>query len=104
MRVAKTFGQKLKGFLFTEPVADELLILNCYDVHTWLMRYRLHIAFVDSHGRVLKVCNSVPPYRRVRHKKASHTVEAFSQFVDSNSWYKVGDKIDFSKCINTKTE
>jgi hypothetical protein len=80
---------------------DELLILNCADVHTWLMRYRLHVAFIDSKGQVLKVCNNVAPFRRVKQKRAAHTIEAFSQYVDASNWYKVGDKINISQIIKS---
>lgn len=99
MIVAKTFRQKLKGFLFTEPIAEEMLILNCADVHTWFMRYRLHIAFIDHNGRVLRVCHNVAPCKRVRLKGAVHTIEAFSKFVDADSWYKAGDKVNLSHVL-----
>jgi hypothetical protein len=99
MLVAKTFGQKLKGFLFSEPIAEDLLILNCADVHTWLMRYRLHIAFVDSKGYIIRVCNDVVPNKRIKQKGAAHTIETFSKFVDASNWYKVGDKVNLLQVL-----
>jgi uncharacterized membrane protein (UPF0127 family) len=58
------------------PAADKaLLIPRCRSVHTFGMRFDLDLVWLDQHGRVLAVDESVPPCRVRSCREAAAVVE-----------------------------
>jgi uncharacterized protein len=45
------------------PPGHALLIPHCRSVHTFGMRFRLDVVFLDENGRVLRVAHDTPPRR-----------------------------------------
>jgi len=63
---ASSFGARLRGLLGTQAgdIDFDLLHLKpCKSIHTFGMNYALDVAFLDSKGRVIKVCRNLPPCR-----------------------------------------
>jgi uncharacterized protein len=54
---------------------DGLVIPRCRSVHTFGMRFPLHVVFVDARMAPLSVRGSVPAHRVVREPGASAVVE-----------------------------
>ena len=50
--VASTFAQRARGLLGTQPRPELLMIAPCHSIHTFGMRYPIHIAFFDECGNV----------------------------------------------------
>lgn len=46
--VASTFAQRARGLLGTQPRPELLMIAPCHSIHTFGMRYPIHIAFFDE--------------------------------------------------------
>ena len=57
------------------PSAHGLFIPRCRSVHTFGMRFRIDVIFLDNRGRVLRVVRGVPPWRLVRCRAAYATLE-----------------------------
>ncbi len=66
VRVARTPRARLLGLVLLRRAPEEPLLLErCRSVHTFGMRFPLHLVWLDARGRVLRVDRHVPP-RRVR--------------------------------------
>jgi uncharacterized membrane protein (UPF0127 family) len=69
---------RLVGLLATPDLADGegLWLEPCSSVHTWGMQIPIACAFLDAHGRVLRVVDPLPPWRRAAVRGARAVVEA----------------------------
>ncbi|HEX6666924.1 MAG TPA: DUF192 domain-containing protein [Solirubrobacterales bacterium] len=81
VRVATGFRSRLLGlaFLSRAAVGAGLLIPRCASVHTFGMRFRLDLVFLDGEGRVLAVRRRVPPRRFVWQRAAAAVLEIPSE-------------------------
>jgi uncharacterized membrane protein (UPF0127 family) len=60
------------------PPGHALLIPRCRSVHTFGMRFRLDVTFLDEHGRPLRTERDVPPRRLLACRAASAVLEMAS--------------------------
>jgi hypothetical protein len=65
VRVAASFLARARGLLFAPPLApgEALLIAPCSSIHTFAMRYRIDVVFLDRCARIVRVCPGVPAAR-----------------------------------------
>lgn len=95
MRIAATVSARLRGLLFRPPSwlgdGGVLMLVPCSSVHTFFMRYRLDIAFVDAAGIVVKACRDVAPGRLLTCSCAVAVLERFA--LPGESWYESGDAL-----------
>ena len=76
---ANTFFSRLIGYMFQSlPSGSEVKIFeNCNSVHTFNMKFKIDVLFLDSKNVVMKRCLSVPKRRVLRSVKgACKVVEA----------------------------
>jgi uncharacterized protein len=75
--VAVTLLSRLLGLalLRGERAGEGLLIPRCRSVHTFGMRFAIHVVFLDSAMAPVGVRGSVPPNRVLREPRASAVVE-----------------------------
>jgi uncharacterized membrane protein (UPF0127 family) len=66
--VATTLPSRLLGLalLSGDSAGAGLLIPSCHSVHTFGMRFRLDVIFLDAEGRVVGLRRAVPPRRVIR--------------------------------------
>src|SRR3954471_23412614 len=75
---ATTLRARLLGLALMRrapPPGHALLIPHCRSVHTFGMRFRLDITFLDSSGRPLRVERDVPPRRVLCERRAFAVLE-----------------------------
>ena len=77
VRVARGYRARLLGlaFLAREGAGDGLLLERCSSIHTFGMRFRLDVVFLDSGGRIVDVRRDVPSGRVLRCRDAAAVVE-----------------------------
>ena len=75
VRVARTRWQRLLGLALRRRPGHALLIPRCRSVHTFGMRFRLDLHWLDEHGRVLRIDRAVPPLRFRSCRAAAAVVE-----------------------------
>jgi uncharacterized membrane protein (UPF0127 family) len=65
--VARGFIQRTRGLAWSKslPAGDALQINRCRSIHTFGMRFRLDLLWLDQQGRAIRVDYDVPP-RRLR--------------------------------------
>jgi uncharacterized protein len=71
-KVADTFETRLRGMMGRRefgPV-DGLALAPVRSVHTFFMRMRIDVLFVDEEGRVLETRRALPPWRLAAGGKA----------------------------------
>jgi hypothetical protein len=75
--VAVTLLSRLLGLalLRAERAGEGLLIPRCRSVHTFGMRFPLHVVFVDDALAPVSVRGSVPANRVLRERRAAAVVE-----------------------------
>jgi uncharacterized membrane protein (UPF0127 family) len=75
--VATTFRSRLLGlsYLDREEAGQGLLISRCSSVHTFGMRFRLDLYFLDRGGQLLKVRRGITARRAVSHHAARAVLE-----------------------------
>ena len=86
--------ERLRGLLGTGPDAHQVALLDCRSVHTFGMRYRLDIAFVDRGGLVLDSWRSVPPGRLLGNRRAWMTLERPHR---RGPWFARGERIEVER-------
>src|SRR3954449_6358297 len=86
---ANTIASRLLGLalLRSIPSGHALLIPDCRSVHTFGMRFRIDVAFLDEAGRAIRVERSVPSRRVLVCRGAFAVIEApageIERYVDS---------------------
>ena len=63
------------ALLSRERAGAGLLIPHCRSVHTFGMRFRLDLVFLDAEGRVVELRRAVPPGRFIRCSGAMAVLE-----------------------------
>jgi uncharacterized protein len=63
--VADSFLARLGGLLARPRLREgqALVLAPCTSVHTCFMRYAIDVAFIDKHGRVMKLVEHLRPWR-----------------------------------------
>ena len=75
--VAVTVPSRLLGLALLRPgrAGEGLLIPRCRSVHTFGMRFPIHVFFLDAERRPLAMCAAVPPNRVVSDRRADAVLE-----------------------------
>ena len=74
--VARGFRERLVGLAWARsPRAAALLLPRCRSVHTFGMRFRLDLYWLDARGEVVRVDHGVPPWRVVGCRAARCVIE-----------------------------
>ena len=83
VELADTLWSRFMGLMFRSelPSGHGLLIRPCSSIHMFFMRFPLDVVFIDADGRVLRVLDSIRPWRAsmpVRGAKAAIELPAGS--------------------------
>lgn len=95
---ATSAWERMRGLLGRPPLApgEGMLIEACGIVHTFGMRYRLDLAFLDPRGRVCKLVHELRPARCAGTFGAQATLElAPGTLVQSG--LRVGDQLQWQE-------
>lgn len=74
---ARGYFSRLRGLLGRTLQADGgLLLTPCSAIHTVGMRYAIDAVYLDKHGRVLRIDESLDPGRALPHQRGAwHVLE-----------------------------
>jgi uncharacterized membrane protein (UPF0127 family) len=75
------------------PEGEGLLLEPAYAIHTAFMRFPIDVVFLDSHMRVMKVVDSLPPWRTAGAHQAFSVLE-LSAGQAAERGVTVGDRLD----------
>jgi uncharacterized membrane protein (UPF0127 family) len=65
VEVADTIWSRFVGLMFRRelPPGHGLVIRPCNSIHMFFMRFALDVVFIDGDGRVVRVLDSIRPWR-----------------------------------------
>ena len=81
---------RLVGLLPSRVCArgEILVLVPCNSIHTFCMRDRLDVAFIDVRGRVLSAYRAVAPFRMLKERHAALVLERRACL--SELWFEPG--------------
>jgi uncharacterized protein len=93
---AYTFLRRFKGLMFTNefPSGNSLHIKPCNSIHTFFMKYKIDILFLDDDKQVIDLKKEMMPGKLSVCKKASSVIELPAGTIDKTET-QVGDYIQF---------
>lgn len=65
VQMAQTMRDRMLGLMFSSdiPRGDGLLLSPCNSIHTFFMKYPIDVLFLDKNNTVVKVYQSLVPWR-----------------------------------------
>jgi uncharacterized membrane protein (UPF0127 family) len=101
IRKADTMPARVRGLLGKSGLSDGegLLIEPCSGVHTWFMRFPIDVVFLDKEGQVLRVVDSMPPYKAAPHVRGARSVLELPAGTVSRAGLVAGDRLEFEAAV-----
>ena len=94
---ARSFIDKLKGFMFIKKPGYALLLKSTNSIHSFFMRFSIDVLFLDKDNKIVKIEGNIQPGRVFLPViSASKVLELPTGLVDISK-FKIGDIIDFRK-------
>lgn len=97
VEVANHGAQRRKGLLGRKTLSpgEGLWIVPCEAVHTFGMKFRIDLVYLDRNKRVKKVRNEVPPWR-LSGCLLAHSVLELAEGTVRRTQTRPGDRLEFS--------
>ena len=97
VEMALGFWQRSWGLLGRKSLGANraIYLAPCASVHTFFMRFRLDLVFLDREGRVIKIRRDVRPYRVVCGGRGVHGVLELESGCLDAGLLEVGDVVQF---------
>ena len=76
---AKSFRDKLMGFMFKKSADYAILFEKCNSIHTFFMRFNIDVIFMDKNKNVIKEVKNLKPWRIAVCLKAYYVLEVPSR-------------------------
>lgn len=107
IRFAAPLESRLRGLVGFEGEREEeaLVVGFCRGVRTYGTHSPLDLAFIDSHGVVVRSCRGVPPGEKVFCREAVAVIERAIPLVwdaQENPWFEVGQRLELAVCLESE--
>ncbi|TLN10390.1 DUF192 domain-containing protein [bacterium] len=95
-RLAGTWWARLKGLLGKGSLkaGEGLVLMPCNAIHTCFMRFPIDVVFVNDYGRVLRMYDTMGPFRFSARVKGAARVVELPAGVLRLSGTQVGDMLE----------
>ncbi len=99
VRVANTFATRFWGLMGVEklPMGEGVHFVPCNSVHTFFMKMRIDVLFLDTKLQVIDVSHAMTPWKMSRIYFEAHSVLELPAGVASGSHTEPGDQLEFSE-------
>ncbi len=96
--VAKTLMQRLKGLMFKEnmPKNEALIFYSASCIHTCFMRFAIDLVYLDKDNKVMKIYNSINPWR-LAYCLGSKTTLELAGGTASQAALRLGDTLELRR-------
>ena len=96
LRFAESFIERLFGLIFKKIKNGQgFAIKNCNSIHTFWMKYRIDVIFLDSDNKIIKQYESLKQFRITPVIKDACVIIEFPEFTIHNYMIKTGDRLKF---------
>ncbi len=95
LTVAESFLQRGIGLLGKKSIhrEDALWIKNCFDVHTFFMRFAIDVVFLDEQMKVRDIRRNLKPWRMAFSPGSKSVIEFLAGTITDNN-LDVGDQLN----------
>ncbi len=100
LKIANTFYLRLMGLMFSNSMEnfDALLLTPGNSIHTFFMKYKIDVVFLNRDMKIIKIIREMSPWRMTRvYFKASQCLEFYGGAFPLG--IKEGDSLEVV-CIN----
>ena len=96
VRKTSNFFERMRGLLGTKKLENDegLLITPCSSVHTFGMPYTIDVIFLDNQLNIVKIVNSLKPWRMAACNSASMVLELCADNIN-NLHIKIGQQLEW---------
>ena len=96
LRFAKGFADRLFGLIFKNIKKGQGFIINdCNSIHTFWMRYKIDVVFLNKNNEIIKLYESFNQFRITPVIKKACCVIEFPEFTIKDLSLKPGDRLKF---------
>jgi uncharacterized protein len=96
LRFAISFKDRLFGLIFKNIKKGQGFVINdCNSIHTFWMRYKIDVVFLDKNNKIIKLYESFKPFRVTPVIKFSSCIIEFPEFAIKDLFLKTGDQLKF---------
>jgi uncharacterized membrane protein (UPF0127 family) len=96
LRFAAGFTDRLFGLIFKNIKKGQgFAIKGCNSIHTFWMRYRIDVVFINKNNEIIKLFESLKQFRITPAVKDAYCVIEFPEFTIKDFFLKAGDKLKF---------
>lgn len=96
LRFAAGFTDRLFGLIFKNIKKNQgFAIKGCNSIHTFWMRYRIDVVFLNKNNEIIRLYESLKRFRITPVIKDAYCVIEFPEFTIKDFLLKTGDKLKF---------
>jgi len=96
LRFAEGFTDRLLGLIFKNIKKGQgFAIRDCNSIHTFWMRYKIDVVFLDKNNEIVKLYESLRQFRMTPIIKDAYCVLEFPEFTIKDLSLKTGDELKF---------
>ncbi len=77
IKEAKSFRERLWGFMFKKNIDYALLFKNCNCIHTFFMKENIDVVMTDRNGKILYLKKNLGKNKIILPKKGVHNTYEF---------------------------
>lgn len=97
---AENFFERLFGLIFMNLKANQgFLINNCNSIHTFWMRYKIDLLFLDNNNEIIKIYENFRQFKITPVIKNADKVIEFPASTIKKKFLKIGDKLKLIRCF-----
>jgi len=96
LRFASGFTDRLFGLVFKNIKKGQgFAIRDCNSIHTFWMRYKIDIVFLDKNNEIIRAYESLKQFRMTPIIKDACCVIEFPELTIKEFYLKTGDRLEF---------
>lgn len=92
---AKSFYQRLKGFMGVSPIQHGMLFRNCNSIHTFFMKENIDVIGLNEQDQVIYIYRNLPKNQIVRVQGESKKTSILELPKDTSKHIKMGSVLFF---------
>jgi len=98
--IAETFFSRLKGLLGRQGLkeGEGLVITRCSSTHTFFMRFKIDVVFLDRNNKVVALAHSLAPARLAGHSLKARLAIELPAGILAKTHTQEGDGIEIKAC------
>lgn len=95
VKIAYSWNQKIKGFMFKDQITYGLLIPNCISVHTYFMKSNIDLIFLNDNCVIEYIYQNIPPNKIIMVNEDINKTSVLELPKNASLNLRIGDVLTF---------